>query len=145
MLLQQNHRNYKRPADGHDWLTVGGGVDEGESVIEAAVRELFEETGLRIDGAELTHVAYASGPADLGWIKGAFRDDFFVYRAEPFEIDTSGFAYHEARHVIGYRWWTIDELAASTERIYPYGLVPLLRRLLAGEEPTELVELPWHR
>ena len=31
------------------WITPGGGVDPGESHHEAAVRELFEETGLVVD------------------------------------------------------------------------------------------------
>jgi 8-oxo-dGTP pyrophosphatase MutT (NUDIX family) len=34
------------------WITPGGGVDPGETHLEAALRELEEETGLRLD--ELT-------------------------------------------------------------------------------------------
>jgi 8-oxo-dGTP pyrophosphatase MutT (NUDIX family) len=144
LLLQQSYQNHKRPKLGHCWLTVGGGVDPGETLIEAAVRELFEETGLRLHPDQLAHVAYAEGDADFGWLKGRFRDNFFVGRVDPFEIDTSNFAWYETRHIIGYRWWTVDELDATDEVVYPLGLVPLLRQLLAGEEPAELIMLPWH-
>lgn len=45
-------RNYRHPLDVQGWEAVRGFVDEGETPVEAAVRELAEETGLvaRSDG-----------------------------------------------------------------------------------------------
>jgi ADP-ribose pyrophosphatase YjhB (NUDIX family) len=36
------------------------------------------------------------------------------------------------------------ELATTAETVVPYGLVPLLTGLLAGDRPAEPVQLPWH-
>ena len=52
VLLQQG-MDPGRPEDGAWWLTPGGGLIDGESIEDAAVREILEETGLGLDPARL--------------------------------------------------------------------------------------------
>jgi 8-oxo-dGTP pyrophosphatase MutT (NUDIX family) len=130
---------------GHCWITPGGGVGRGESLAEAAARELREETGLVVSPDELgVPVAVTSGYADLGWIRGTLRDDFFLHRTSVLDVDTTGQEEFERAQLTGFRWWTLDDLAATEEAVYPLGLVPLMKDLLGGRVPGKPVELPWH-
>jgi 8-oxo-dGTP pyrophosphatase MutT (NUDIX family) len=45
------HRDDKAPVSPNKWCFPGGGIEPGETAEEAAHRELWEETGLRVDGS----------------------------------------------------------------------------------------------
>jgi len=129
----------------HGWCAPGGGVEAGESLADAAARELREEVGLAVDPGELAEpVAYTGGYADLGWARGVFRDDFFCLRVDRFEPDTTGMYENEAAFHAGHRWWGIDELVGPPETVFPYGLAGLLTDLVVGRRPAAPVALPWH-
>jgi 8-oxo-dGTP pyrophosphatase MutT (NUDIX family) len=133
-----------RDRDRHIWLTPGGGVQNGEPLDAAAARELREEVGLSVAAPQLRAVAYSGGYAGFDWAQGIFRDDFFLHRVDAHEIDTSGMEDLEAGQHAGHRWWSVDELRATTETVFPLGLAGLLADLVGGRIPAEPVELPWH-
>ncbi|WP_433118606.1 NUDIX hydrolase [Micromonospora sp. CA-246542] len=113
------------------WFTPGGGLDEGESPSSGAVRELAEETGLRVDPAELGEPVWSDAtefPFDGDWYRQ--EQDFFLLRIPAWQVDTTGFSDVEQRSIAGHRWWLPTELAASGERYYPAELPDLLARLL---------------
>jgi 8-oxo-dGTP pyrophosphatase MutT (NUDIX family) len=145
LLLFKTLQHPGKPELGTLWLTPGGGIDDGERAVDAAARELREETALAVTPDQLgPPVAWTSGAADLGWLATDFHDEFFFLRVPGHDVDTCGFEGLEASMFIEHRWWSLDELASTTERVIPYGLVPLLTGLLTGARPAEPVRLPWH-
>ncbi|GAA3241003.1 NUDIX hydrolase [Actinocorallia longicatena] len=138
---------FRDKAEGGRWFTPGGGIDPGESVVEAGVRELREETGLVVAAEDLGPVvATARGYWQGDW-DGRMRwavDSYFFHRAASFEPDTSGFTHYERDFIAEIRWWTQDELAADVEAVVPHGLQELLPPLLQGTATGGPVELPWH-
>jgi hypothetical protein len=47
------------------------------------------------------------------------------------DVDTAGFTDLENRTVRGHRWWSADDLRATSETVYPHQLAELLPGLLA--------------
>ena len=111
------------------WLTPGGGIDMNESPRQAAARELFEETGLKIEENVLgDEIAQFSGKwlwAD-GMNHHTFTDHIFEFEVDDFVLDKSNWTIEEHRDVLQIKWWSIQELENSQELTSPPGLIPFL-------------------
>jgi 8-oxo-dGTP pyrophosphatase MutT (NUDIX family) len=137
-------RDYMGPGVEY-YVTPGGGLDEGESLAEGAVREVFEETGLRIEAGALGPVV---AETEGDWSDGPdlvihSRDSFFFLRVAHFEPVRDGLEAAEQAEFTTARWLSLDEVAAIDRRVFPAGIAGLLKGLLAGTTPVAPVWLPW--
>jgi ADP-ribose pyrophosphatase YjhB (NUDIX family) len=131
-----------RPAMRTFWFMPGGGLEPGETHEQACQRELSEEIG--VADAEIGPlVATCEGPFHLFRMPRYARERYFHVRLPDDRVDTGRLAETEDNPVLGVRWWTMDELATTAERIEPAGLPDLARRVAAGQASAPAA-LSWH-
>ncbi len=124
VLLFRGH-DPARPEAGWWWFTPGGGIEDGESIETCACREVFEETGLRID--EIGAPVYERRTKfSFEGVEYAQQEWFFRVDVERFTPTTSGWNAIEQRSMGEHRWWSLDELAVTDETFYPERLVELM-------------------
>jgi 8-oxo-dGTP pyrophosphatase MutT (NUDIX family) len=103
----------KHPFPPDVWRPPGGGVKEGEDVVEAVLREAYEETGLRVELDRYlveARARFASGGRFLDWRTHVLSATTADEELAPQDLDEIAEA----------RWGTLEELAG-----------PLRERLLA--------------
>jgi 8-oxo-dGTP pyrophosphatase MutT (NUDIX family) len=143
-LLLLQFRSHGRNPGSLYWLTPGGGIGPGESVAEAAIRELREETGIRVPAAGLGPVvAYSAGEWTSGSTVFDAHDSYFLVRTAATTVDTSAQEDLERSLITGHRWWALDDLDRTADRIVPPNAGGLVRALLADGPPAAPIELPW--
>ncbi|MER6787602.1 bifunctional GNAT family N-acetyltransferase/NUDIX hydrolase [Streptomyces sp. NPDC000658] len=138
---------YDNDDTGVHWALPGGGLAEGESPREAALRELREETGWTdLEPGPLlctwehdftrTHARLRTSEGTPLRVVVRQNDHVYVTPGPHREPTGPGLAAaHATEGILGWRWWTREELAAQREPVWPSGLARLLDDWEKGRRP----------
>lgn len=117
------------------WYPVGGSIEPGETLHEAAAREAWEETGL-----DRLPVGAHIWTRDLTYVHAGrtftVHEDWLHHPVASFDPSPARLTDGESESILGFRWWTARELRATQDTVYPPDLGALLRALQEQGVPS---------
>lgn len=115
------------------WLAPGGGTKPGETPRDAAIRETYEQTGMRVELAPDT-VEVMTSRGRWAWDGGTYDQTDHLFQARVGRgsvVEPVALTAMEQVTELGSRWWTVEQLRASDEVFEPAQIADLVEGLCA--------------
>ncbi len=119
--------------NGGFWATPGGSLEPGETHRQAVVRELREELGIR-HVALGPHLATRTKDHPVAGQDVRQAEHYYLARVQPENVQPQSAANPD--NIQEWRWWTLAELTATCQTVYPAGLADVVRDILASGPPA---------
>ena len=122
------------------WYPVGGGIEVGESLQDAAAREADEETGLRAlpPGRQVWRRDHTY---EFDGRRFVVHEEWLLHGVEHFDPRPAQLTADEVRTILGFRWWSVQELTNTAQTIFPPKLGRHLEKLIADGVPSSPIDI----
>lgn len=129
LLLFQYHDEHQSPF----WATAGGELKSDESYLEAARRELREETGLDVAIGGMLKERDAVYPVARSTPARWLEKYFLVRCPAQSVVHDHGWTDEEKCTIQTWKWWRLDEMRGQPDSVFkPEWLPALLESVLAS-------------
>jgi ADP-ribose pyrophosphatase YjhB (NUDIX family) len=123
------------------WVVPGGGVEPGETWEDAAMREMWEETG--ISGVSLGPLLWTRRAPDRHEGAEVISDErYYLVRCGEQVVSNEFQLEQEKRIYTRSGWWRVEAIHASSETFYPDRLAELLLPVIEGWISPSPLRLP---
>jgi 8-oxo-dGTP pyrophosphatase MutT (NUDIX family) len=136
LLIHSRDPNTRREC----WYPVGGGLEPGATVQQAAAREAAEETGLDdLPAGALVWMrdhtySYDGREVDV-------HESWLLHRVAGFDPAPAALTDHESSSIVGFRWWSLDDLSTTSATVFPPRLGQRVTSLLRSGVPPVPIDI----
>ncbi len=119
------------------WCTIGGKIEQGETLQQATYRELFEETGLDADDIELGPIVWYGVHQMIISGEHVELDEKFVvaHLKSDKPLHQENFTANEKNVVTHTEWLSLAEILMHQEPIFPAIFKTHLSDIVTGKYP----------
>jgi 8-oxo-dGTP pyrophosphatase MutT (NUDIX family) len=127
---------------GKFWFPIGGGIEKGESIAEAALREIYEETGITKEEVNLGPIVWF-GEFDLvlNGVLTRLKQQFMVAKTKKNRVTLTTLDTWETKAVKKLAWFSLEKILRCDEIIYPVLLSKYLPDILSEIYPLTPLEI----
>lgn len=123
---------------GRFWFPIGGEIEPGEEFMDAAIRELKEETGLEQQDVVFgPKVWFGEFEMVLSGKMTKLKQQFIVAHTKNSETTLQHLTDEEQKVIEKTAWFSLEEILASEEVVYPVVLPEYLPDILSQNYPKE--------
>jgi len=127
---------------GSFWNPIGGTIEENESLEDAAIREVHEETGIVLTYSDLGPIVwYGAFDLVLNGILTHIKQSYIIAKTNEKGVHLENLTDDEKEVVLKLKWFSLKDLYGCEEIIYPVVLLNYVEDIFSGKFPKNPLKI----